>query len=321
MAKRVLVTGGTGLVGSNIPDNFSSDLIKLSSVDYNLLDYTSVYRMIVNVKPNILINCAGRVGGVVENMKYPAEFFYQNMLMNLNILHACYELKVEKVVSFLSTCIFPDKMANPLTSGLVHLGPPHPSNFGYAYAKRMVDVMSRAYRKQYGCKFVTVAPTNIFGPFDNFNLESAHVIPSLIHKCYLAKKNNTDFTVWGNGRPIREFIYVKDLIKLLYLAVNYWEDSSKPLILSSPSRFKIKDIAQCIADLMRFKGNIVFDKSKPNGQNQKNSDWESAAILHFKQYGNEFEYTDFTTALSETIYWFIDNYPNIRGVNENSINK
>jgi len=149
----------------------------------------------INLMPEYVIHTAGKIGGLLGNMNHKGQFFYENITINTNVLEAARVAKVEKVLSFLSTCIFPDNIKYPLTEDQIHNGEPHNSNYPYAYAKRMLDVQSRAYREQYGCNYVCVIPTNIYGPNDNFNLESGHVLPSLIHKCYLAKQNNEDFVI------------------------------------------------------------------------------------------------------------------------------
>ena len=200
--KQTIVTGGTGLVGSAINTG-----VKLSSKDVDLRDWKSTLSLFEDYKPKNVIHSAARVGGLGGNMNYKGEFYYDNIMMNTNVLEASRRVGVKKVVSFLSTCVFPDDVEYPLTEKKIHLGEPHSSNYPYAYAKRMLDIQSRAYKEQYGVNYISVIPTNIYGPKDNFSIDNGHVIPSLIHKCYLAKKLNTDFVVWGSGKPLREFIY------------------------------------------------------------------------------------------------------------------
>jgi GDP-L-fucose synthase len=205
-----LVTGGSGLVGSAINAKFKpprSELDLLGSPD-------TIYEYIKDNNIDSIVHCAAKVGGVGANQDNLGDFFHQNITMNTVLLDCAYKAGVNKVVSFMSTCIFPDDATYPLTPSQIHMGEPHPSNYGYAYAKRMLEVQSRAYRDQYGCNFITVIPCNIYGPNDNFDLESGHVIPALIHKCFLAKENNTNFEVWGTGKPYREFIYSKDVAKI-----------------------------------------------------------------------------------------------------------
>merc|ERR1719228_348957 len=165
-------------------------------------------------KPTHVIHLAALVGGLFANMSRNADFFRDNMRLNDNILENSHKFKVQKVVSCLSTCIFPDKTSYPIDETMVHNGAPHKSNFAYAYAKRMIDVQNHAYNQQFGRKYTSVIPTNIFGPHDNFNVQQGHVIPGLINKAYEAKKNGTAFEIWGTGSPLRQFIYSLDLARL-----------------------------------------------------------------------------------------------------------
>merc|ERR1711998_465559 len=191
----IIVTGGTGLVGKGIeaalakegvPEN--EQWVFLSSKDGDLSDPVATRAIFEKYQPKYVIHLAALVGGLFRNMKYKVEFWRKNVAINDNILDCSREFKVTKVVSCLSTCIFPDKTSYPIDETMIHNGPPHPSNEGYAYAKRMIDVQNRCYKEQYGCNFTSVIPTNIFGPHDNFNIEDGHVLPGLIHKCYTAKQ-------------------------------------------------------------------------------------------------------------------------------------
>jgi GDP-L-fucose synthase len=196
--KTVLVTGGTGLVGKALQrivklldlDN-QEQWVFLSSKDADLRDPAQTELLFSKYKPNYVIHLAAFVGGLFKNIKYKVEFWRYNTIMNENILHYSHKYNVEKVISCLSTCIFPDKTTYPIDETMIHDGPPHQSNEGYAYAKRMIDVQNRLYAEEYGCKFTSVIPTNIYGPNDNFHLEDSHVIPGLIHKCYLAKSKHS----------------------------------------------------------------------------------------------------------------------------------
>ena len=180
-------------------------------------------------------------------------------LMNDNVMECCRIYKVQKLVSCLSTCIFPDKTTYPIDETMIHDGAPHLSNEGYAYAKRMIDVMNRCYKDEYGCNFTSVIPTNIYGPHDNYSIQGGHVVPGLIHKCYLAKKNGTPFEVWGTGSPLRQFIYSGDLAALTVWVLRSY-DSTDPIILSVPEEKEvtIKDVALMIRDAMEFKGEVKF---------------------------------------------------------------
>jgi len=296
-----LITGGTGLVGSAI-----SKGIKLSSQDADLREWSEVESIFDFHKPSHVIHCAARVGGLGDNMNHKGEFFYDNIMMNTNVLEACRQWNVKRVVSFLSTCIFPDDVEYPLTEKKIHLGEPHTSNYAYAYAKRMLDVQSRAYSEQYGTDYVCVIPTNIYGPNDNFSIENGHVLPSLLHKCYIAKKNGTDLQVWGSGKPLREFIYSEDVGKLSeWVLENYKE--SEPIILSTSQEISIRDLVDIIVDKFNFKGKVIWQSDKPDGQYRKPSD--NSKLL---SYLPDFKFTPIEEGIEKTVNWLIENYENVR---------
>eukprot|EP00128_Syssomonas_multiformis_P013469 Colp12_sorted_trinity150504_noHs@15842 len=274
--KRIMVTGGTGLVGMAIQrvvaeeKRADEEWFFLSSKDCNLLSMEDTKATFERIKPTHVIHLAAMVGGLFKNMKYKLDFLRNNLLMNENVLHCCYLYKVEKCVSCLSTCIFPDKTTYPIDETMVHNGPPHESNFGYAHAKRMIDVQNKAYHDQYGCNFTSVIPTNIFGPHDNFNLEDSHVLPGLMHKVLLAEKNGTPFTVWGTGSPLRQFIYSYDLAKLFIWVLREYKEI-EPIILSvgEEDEITIRDAAMMVVEGMGFKGEVHFDTTKADGQHKK----------------------------------------------------
>eukprot|EP00938_MAST-03A_sp_MAST-3A-sp1_P001536 g1536.t1 len=200
----VLVTGGTGLVGMAIQEvvkeekQSGEEWVFVGSKDADLRDIDETRALFAKIKPTHVIHLAAFVGGLFRNLKYKTEFWRYNTQMNDSVMLCCKEFGVKKLVSCLSTCIFPDKTTYPINETMLHDGAPHKSNEGYAYAKRMIDVLNRCYNAQYGCKFTSVIPTNIYGKHDNFSIQDGHVIPGLMHKCLLAKKNGTDFTVWGS---------------------------------------------------------------------------------------------------------------------------
>jgi len=297
---KILITGSNGLVGSSINGD-----VKIGR-EYDLRNYNETERMFQEHKPTHVIHCAGKVGGLGGNMKRKGEFFYDNIMINTNVIESARKNGVEKLVCFLSTCIFPANVEYPLTEEKIHLGKPHFTNDAYAYAKRMADVQIRAYKEQYGLNYTSVIPTNIYGINDNFNLEDGHVIPMLIHKCYLAKLNNTDLVIWGSGEPLREFIYNKDVAKLTEWVLKEYNES-EPIILSNSIEISIKDIVIMIAKEMEFSGNIIFDTTKPDGQFRKPSDNSK-----LKKYLPDFEFTSIEVGLKETIKWFIENYETIR---------
>jgi len=298
---KVLITGGYGMVGSAMESQ-----IKLSRETCDLTNPKQTNKLFQLVKPDGVIHCAGKVGGIGGNSNYKGEYFYDNLMINTNVIEAARKAGVKNLVAFLSTCVFPDKVKYPLTVDQIQLGEPHESNYPYAYAKRMADVQIRAYREQYGINYTSIIPSNIYGPNDNFSLEHGHVMPMLIHKLYLAKKNKTDFTVWGSGKPLREFIYSKDIAKIAEWALFNYEGTD-PLIISGDEEISIKDLVGLLVDEFKFKGKVIFDKTKPDGQLRKPSDNSK-----IKELMPDFEYTPFEQGIKETVNWFIENYDEAR---------
>jgi GDP-L-fucose synthase len=252
--KKLLVTGGNGLVGSSIHAD-----IKIGS-EFDLRKSDISDEVFKKNNPTHVIHCAGKVGGLGSNMNHKGQFFYDNIMINTNVIESAKKYNVEKLVAFLSTCVFPDKVDYPLTEKKIHLGEPHFSNNAYAYAKRMTDVQIRAYNEQYGLNYKSVIPTNIYGPNDNYDLENGHVLPSLIHKCYLARENKTPLTIWGSGKPLREFIFSKDVAKLTEWVLHNYNEN-EPIILSTSEEMSINDVVGIIVELMNFKGDVIFDSS------------------------------------------------------------
>jgi len=272
----------------------------------DLRDFQATLDYFTEHEADTVIHCAAKVGGVMANMSYMGEFFYDSMAMNLNVLEAARRSGVRKVVSFLSTCIYPDNVKYPLVENDLHMGEPHESNFGYAYAKRMLEVQSRAYRKQYGVNYVCVVPTNIYGPNDNFNLEGGHVVPALIHKCYLAKKNNTPLVIWGSGKPLREFVYSEDMGKLInWAALDYEEET--PIIFSNSEEISIKELVEAVVEAFDFQGEIIYDETKPEGQYRKPTDNSK-----LRSYLPDFEFTPIKEGVKKTVDWFVENYEDCR---------
>lgn len=312
----IMVTGGSGLVGKAIQEVVAEEKkdlaeeqwVFLSSKEADLRDFGQTKAMFDKYHPTHVIHLAAMVGGLYRNMKYPVEFWTDNVSMNNNIMKLCHEYKVAKLVSCLSTCVFPDKTTFPIDETMIHNGPPHFSNEAYAYAKRMIDVVNRSYNKEYGCNFTSVVPTNIYGPFDNWHLQDSHVIPGLIHKFYLAKQKGEDMTVMGSGKPLRQFIYSKDLAQLyIWVMRNY--HSAEPIILSTDEEdeVSIAEVAQTIADAMDFKGKLIFDASKADGQFKKTASNKKLRSLH-----PDFKFTPFKEGVNAAVKWFLENYETCR---------
>lgn len=307
---KILITGGSGMVGSAFKNlQTKHDLILVGSREYDLTSWKDSLHMVERNKPDAIIHLAAKVGGIKANMENQGDFYTINSLINTNVLKAAKDLKVEKVVSLLSTCIYPDKVEYPLTEDQIHNGPPHSSNYAYAHAKRMLDIQSRAYRDQYGCNFITAVPNNLFGENDNFDLENSHVIPAIIRKVHEANLRNENIVLWGDGTPLREFTYSRDLAEILLFLTEHYNHSS-PINIGNTHEISIKEVAETICEILNFSGRIVWDSTKPKGQLRKPSDNSKLIELGWRQEN----YTDFKKALTETCKWVIINYPNIRGV-------
>jgi GDP-L-fucose synthase len=316
--KIILVTGGTGLVGKGIQEALETrslskrmpneEWVFLSSKDCNLLSMEDTRRLFERVKPTHVIHLAAKVGGLYANSSQKVEFYRENTLINDHIMECCKDFKVEKLLSCLSTCIFPDKVEYPLTEEKVHLGPPHASNEGYALAKRMIDTMNRCYNEEYGCNFTSIIPTNVYGKYDNFNIEQGHVLPGMLHKVYLAKKNKAPFTVWGTGKPLRQFIYNVDLGELMVWALRNYNEIS-PIILSvgEEDEVSIKQAAEAVVKGMKFAGEVVYDTSKADGQYRK-----VASNAKLRKYLPDYKFTSIEDGLKETCEWFEANYETSR---------
>ncbi|XP_062858028.1 GDP-L-fucose synthase-like isoform X2 [Trichomycterus rosablanca] len=248
------------------------------------------------------------VGGLFMNMRQNLNFWRNNIYINDNVLQMAHEFDVQKVVSCLSTCIFPDKTTYPIDETMIHNGPPHESNFGYSYAKRMIDVHNRAYFEQHGRRYTAVIPTNVFGPHDNFNIEDGHVLPGLIHKTYKAQREETALQVWGSGRPRRQFIYSLDLARLFLWVLREYNEV-EPIILSvgEEDEVSIKEAAEAVVEALGFKGEVVYDTNKADGQFKK-----TASNAKLCKYLPDFNFTPFRTAIKETCDWFVANYDNAR---------
>ncbi|CAK9298637.1 unnamed protein product [Gordionus sp. m RMFG-2023] len=313
---KILVTGSFGMVGHAIQMVVENDeklkakyeWVFISSKDGDLKDPVQAKAIFDKHKPSHVIHLAARVGGLFSNLRYNLDFFRENMAINDNVLNFSFQNNVQKVVSCLSTCIFPDKTSYPIDETMIHNGPPHVSNFGYAYAKRMIDVLNQGYKVQHGKNYTSIIPTNVFGPHDNFDIQNGHVIPGLMHKTYLAKKNGEPLTVWGSGEPLRQFIYSLDLAKLIiWVTFNY--EQTEPIILSvSPKdEISIKDAVNMVTKSMDFQNKIIFDTSKSDGQYKK-----TASNLKLMKLLPDFQFTPIDKAIKDTCDWFVQNYETAR---------
>jgi len=288
-----LITGGMGMLGSCVSYGLKPSKEELDLLRYNDIIYYLKENNIKNV-----IHCAAKVGGLVFNIDHNADMLMENTELNNNILRASVECGVENVVSVLSTCVFPENTEEPFNYFNIHSGFPHKTNYGYAYAKRTLLVLSNAIRDQYGLNCTTIIPCNMFGPRDNFRTKECHVIPALIRKAY--ESTDGRLIVGGTGVAQREFLYSYDCAKVLeWMIVNY--NSNEPLIISSSDSISIGEVAKMIAS--RFNLEIVWDKTIPDGQLSRKSDTSL-----FENLNTGIHFSNFTDSLNKTIDWFVDNY-------------
>lgn len=310
---KILVTGGSGLIGKALQnyifhsDDTENEWIFLSSKELNLLNEENTINYLEKVRPQMVIHLAARVGGLYNNMNNNERMFTDNMKMNLNIILACEKVGVKRFVSVLSTCIFPNAPpALPLTEDMIHSGPPHHSNEGYSMAKRMLEVQSRLSKMESIC----LIPTNLFGPYDNFAIEDAHVIPALIHKCYLARKEGRPFKVAGSGKAVRQFLYNGDMASILYWAAIKKENvkNNHEMYICAPGEkdeVTIETVARIIAKKMEYP--VEFDVSYAEGQQKK-----TASNQKLLEEMPELTFSSFESKLNDTIEWFVKNYNGVR---------
>jgi len=301
MNDHMLVTGGGGMVGSCVSGEH-----KPRSSELDLLNYEQVKDYLSDNNIKRVCHCAGLVGGIKMNSARPADFFHENMLMGLNLMNACKEVGVDKVLLLSSTCAFPHKAPTPFSEDCIQNGEPHPSNYGYAYAKRMLEILARSYRQQYNMDVISVIPCNVYGPRDNFDLEESHVVPGLIHKAKIARAEDEPLKVWGSGRARREFLYSEDLGKILDEVMESYS-SDTPLIVSPPEEDSIEDIAASIASEYRLPNGYVLDNSMPDGPLSKKSCSERFESL----YGH-INLTPIESGINKTVNWFEENYYDAR---------
>lgn len=310
MRNRVIVTGGSGLVGHGIRAvshyfYSSYEFIFLSSEDYNLTDSEEVDRMFEEIRPTHIIHLAACVGGLFKNMSQKVDMLEKNLIMNFNIVRAAHYHGIKRLIACLSTCVFPQHIPSyPITEEMLHEGPPHCSNDAYAYAKRMLEIHCRMYREIYGDDFVCVSPTNIYGPYDNFDIEEGHVLPSLIHKCRLAKQNQKPFIIRGTGTPLRQFIFSQD-VGLLILHLLNLKVCPPHVILSVPESHEVSilHVGQLIAKEMQYENALTLDASFSNGQHKK-----TVSSHRIMELFPDFEFTSLEHGLRYTIKWFNAHY-------------
>jgi GDP-L-fucose synthase len=301
--KRVTVTGGAGFVGSFVVEKLKergcTHIFVPRSKDYDLIDNEAVKRLYRDSKPDIVIHLAAVVGGIGANRENPGKFFYDNLMMGVQMMEQGRLAGLEKFVAIGTVCAYPKFTPVPFKEEDLWNGYPEETNAPYGLAKKMSLVQSQAYRQQYGFNSIYLIPVNLYGPRDNFDLKTSHVIPALIRKCVDAVENQDDeIVVWGTGKPTREFLYVEDAAEGILLATEKY-NKSDPVNLGSGFEISIKDLVDLIVRLTGFKGKIIWDTSKPDGQPRRCLDTSKAE----KEFGFKAK-TNFEEGLKKTIEWY-----------------
>jgi len=301
--KRVCVTGGAGFLGSYVLEKLAArgakDVFVPRIEEFDLVKPEAIHRMLDEARPDLILHLAAHVGGIGANRAHPAEFFYDNLMMGVQLIHEAWKRGVQKFVALGTVCAYPKFTPVPFREDDLWNGYPEETNAPYGLAKKMLLVQAQAYRQQYGFNTIFLIPVNLFGPGDNFDLESSHVIPALIRKCVEARdRGEPEVAVWGDGSPTREFLYVEDAAEGILLAAERY-DGSEPVNLGSGREIRIKDLAETIARLTEFPGKIVWDASKPNGQPRRALDISRAEALFGFRAQMPFE-----EGLRRTIEWY-----------------
>jgi GDP-L-fucose synthase len=302
--KSVVVTGGAGFLGSYVVKRLKQEPCHQIFVprrrEYDLRHVDTIRRLLNDTHPDIIIHAAGIVGGIGANRDHPAEFFYDNLMMGVQLLHESWKFGIQKFVAIGTVCAYPKFTPVPFREEDLWNGYPEETNAPYGLAKKMLLVQSQAYRAQYGFNSIFLLPVNLYGPGDNFDPVSSHVIPALIKKCVDAKQmGQSEIIVWGDGSPTREFLYVEDAAEGIVLAAERY-NKSEPVNLGSALEIRIKDLVELIARLTGFQGRIVWDTTKPNGQPRRKLDTSRAE--------REFAFkarVSFEEGLRRTIEWYL----------------
>lgn len=303
--QRVCVTGGSGFLGSYVQESLryrgAGELFIPRSEEYDLTRVSDIHRMLEDARPDMIIHLAALAGGIGANRARPAEFFYKNLMMGVPLLHEAWKNGVDKFVVVGTICAYPKHTPVPFKEENLWDGYPEETNAPYGLAKKMLLVQSQAYRDQYGYNSIYLLPVNLYGPQDNFDLETSHVIPALIRKMIEAEEQGKgEVILWGDGSPTREFLYAGDAARGIVLAAERY-NSSEPVNLGAGMEISIKQLADLIAELTGYSGEIIWDTSKPNGQPRRALDVKKAE----EYFGFRAEIS-FEEGLRRTIQWYRD---------------
>jgi len=310
--RRVCVTGGAGFLGSYILEKLrqrgAAEIFVPLIEEYDLVQQSEILRVLDRARPDIILHLAAHVGGIGANRLHPAEFFYDNLMMGVQLMHEAWKRGVEKFVALGTVCAYPKFTPVPFREDELWNGYPEETNAPYGLAKKMMLVQSQSYRQQYGFNSIFLVPVNLYGPRDNFNLETSHVIPALIRKCVEArKKGEAEVLLWGDGTPTREFLYAEDAAEGILLATERY-NASDPVNLGSGREISIRDLATLIGSLTGFQGRFVWDTTKPNGQPRRGLDTSRAEKL----FGFRAQ-TFFEDGLRKTVDWYLANQDRFAG--------
>src|SRR5215468_8331053 len=310
--KNVVITGGAGFLGSvvvtKLKERGCRDIFVPRSKEYDLRDRDAITRLYQQIRPQILIHLAAVVGGIGANRANPGKFYYDNAIMGLQLMEYARQFGVEEFVAVGTICAYPKFTPLPFKEDDLWNGYPEETNAPYGLAKKMMLVQAQAYRAQYGFNCIFLLPVNLYGPRDNFDLETSHVIPALIRKCVEAKENNSEqIVLWGDGSPTREFLYVEDAAEGIVLATERY-NGKEPVNLGTGEEISIRDLARMIADEVGFSGSIVWDTTKPNGQPRRCLDVSRAKAL----FGFQAEYR-LREGIPKTVEWFLANRGGLHG--------